>query len=1034
MEQLYANSCFEQWKEPSYFEEMRNPNGSQRDAPVTVTFPIPRKAARKLRTMAVSRDRRLLDLGVLAVQINEGESIVLGIKLGKQKIKNTEASSEKLRGNARRGRVHKKPSNCRNVATIHHMPDVCSSKFANNLETAPSVEAVSGRNDLVRKKVSLQEREMSRSDIILDEPSNNSCKFRELSHFTTGSFAMGVSLNGQSSSLKLSEYQNKTQNTSNNTVDKSLKSQGSNTQQTNERLSNSPANITSRNVSVESLPSAAQNLSSPISQRAYSASPISDTSSTSSEENFDIQHDLLIYNCFVDRSKYSAVDMLKELAASHASRKSTTGHAGKKVKLTAVNAKPKEGKSLLYPSGDGSNNVKSKISSYRDHVKNIRCNSLTSPTTCISTVNSASKVPTTENKKTSGLQNSGRTVEKAANVETRPETKVAPPFPHRTTLSKPSTASQTKRIKVNPRETAVYHGGRKVLWSSTNVFPRCASSSADFPDTCTLPQSKSSSDRQVSSLSNASSLTSCAASFSDTIMSTATSTNCSNQKSNLKPLKHELVDEKNTLQSDSKTSVVVTGSSSLSVHCQQSLPVQNTSCWAATSARSACIPGITNFVQTEASSTTIVQNLTIARPVVSSTISVAGTNTHTTWSNQQVSPTYFVGAQGQYGIYSALYSSDCSNNQHGPQSVAAAYVYPVSFIYPYLAMAQANPQKSLQNETVEKEKLEAKQSETPSTGNSQIKNVENTEKSTTKVESMTTTAVPAQTQFIDLASSMRYCQLSLLPYRSRMQALPSCNLPILHALCTSSVSTTSATSTDVTSSVVSSESAVKLSGSKASVNSHSGEPSLHKPDISEENSLLSSYSKKMQIMDFSKKTPNNKLSQQIEQQINLQEKSLKEPSTSDRQSVIVSASDKKNYDHKNKIQSPSGNLPSVCKHSVDGSEIKNSDSVFCQSSSQNVIHFASFQQDQLGHIDDGGGGVEDNNIINGPIPVRLQSSIGESPPKLSFIHDSSIACVNVGNSNGIGGSSGSSSGARRLSSQLDSVGHPAKRRKSKKSL
>ena len=101
---------------------MRNPSGSYRDAPLTVSFPVPKKAASKLRSLAISKDRRLLDLGVLAVQINEGESIVLGIKLGRRRLKKTEVESDKLRGNSSAGRVAKGRSTCRNVATIHHMP------------------------------------------------------------------------------------------------------------------------------------------------------------------------------------------------------------------------------------------------------------------------------------------------------------------------------------------------------------------------------------------------------------------------------------------------------------------------------------------------------------------------------------------------------------------------------------------------------------------------------------------------------------------------------------------------------------------------------------------------------------------------------------------------------------------------------------------------------------------------------------------------------------------------------------------------
>lgn len=111
----------------------------------------------------------------------------------------------------------------------------------------------------------------------------------------------------------------------------------------------------------------------------------------------------MIYNCFVDRSKYSVVDMLKELVVSYISRNSIIGYVGKKVKLIVVNVKLKEGKSLLYLLGDGSNNVKLKILSYCDYVKNIRCNFFIFSTICILIVNFVLKVLIIENKKISGF-------------------------------------------------------------------------------------------------------------------------------------------------------------------------------------------------------------------------------------------------------------------------------------------------------------------------------------------------------------------------------------------------------------------------------------------------------------------------------------------------------------------------------------------------------------------------------------------------------------------------------------------------------
>lgn len=60
---------------------------TNRARPVTVNFPLPRKAVSKLRALAIGKDPRLLDLGVLAVQISDDESVVLGIELDKAKKK-----------------------------------------------------------------------------------------------------------------------------------------------------------------------------------------------------------------------------------------------------------------------------------------------------------------------------------------------------------------------------------------------------------------------------------------------------------------------------------------------------------------------------------------------------------------------------------------------------------------------------------------------------------------------------------------------------------------------------------------------------------------------------------------------------------------------------------------------------------------------------------------------------------------------------------------------------------------------------------
>ncbi|XP_074635372.1 uncharacterized protein LOC141893837 [Acropora palmata] len=919
---------------------MRNPNGSQKDAPVTVSFPIPRKAASTLRRMAVSRDRRLLDLGVLAVQINEGESIVLGIKLGKQRIKTPETCSEKLRKNAKRGRVCKKPSNCRNVATIHHMPNVRSSKFDQNPESTAKIELILEGNEKVRKNTLRSEREIREGNLfrssnnILDTPQSDIPKS---SHFTT-SDSSEVPMNGQSSAAKLSEYQNEAHSNGSNTPDRSLKSgRSKNELQTTERQS--------CNASIESQASAAQTRSSPIYQRPYSVSPSSDTSSTSSEENFDIQHDNLIYNCFVDRSKYSAADMLKELAASHTRRKSTIVHSAEKRKPNTGISKSTTAKNLSHLSRDGDNNGKSKIcGSYRDHVKNIRCNSITSLVSSTSTVNSTLKIPVTHTEQTGGLQDSGSTIVKS---------EITQAMSHHSTLSKQTIASQTKILKLNSSETAIYHAGRKVLWSSSNAFPQSSTSPAHSTDmflqlSCTSSKPDSCLSNSVKTIAKPNCLTSCAATCNGTIKSSVCSTNCSDQKSDVK--QPELVDDGDTLHSNSQTVVICTGGDSV----PESLAVQITSTCATVSTKSECIPGKITFVPSESSSMTVVKNLTMARPAISATVAVAGTNTHTTWSNQQVSPTYIVGAQGQYGIYSTLYSSECNNNQLGQQSVAAAYVYPVSFLYPYLAMAQANGQNSVQNDIVDKQKVVI-QSVTSSSETSLLTNKEDSKKcseTTGNLDSMPSGAVPAQTQFIDLASSMRYWQQLNLLYPARMQALSSANLSTNNAVCTSSVNTTSATFTDVTKSVSSTASAI-LCGTNTATNSNKS-----------------------------------------------------------------AAWDDESWDDKRKTKSLPGKL--LCQQDLNENGAKHSDPALSQLSCNHEITSV----DRVRHTEDHAN--ESEKVVEASVPVFT-----ETPPKLNFIHDSSIACVNVGNSSAF---SGSHPAARKSANQMESASHPAKRKKLKKSL
>ena len=989
---------------------MRVPSGSQRDAPVTVTFPIPRKAASKLRTMAVSRDRRLLDLGVLAVQINEGESIVLGIKLGKKRIKNTEGNSEKLRGNASRGRV-KKPSTCRNLATIHHMPNVSSAKSPHNLQAVQTANFSSESGVEKRKRTAqphgdfLGNNLFSNSSKTVGNPSNNSGKFRVSDFCASGQ----SKINGQLSSAKLSAHQNnKRQNNSNYAVNES---QGSNAQQAVENPSESPAMITSRTASVESYYSAAQTLSSPSSQRAYSASPSSDTSSASSEENFDIEHDQLIYSCFVDKTKYSAADVLKELAKTHAAKKSTSGNkVPRAVKSSAATTKSSTGGNcLLYTSTGFDNNGRSRIpGSYRDHVKNIRCNSLTTVMNCTSSVNSTLKLPVTSTDQVLGFQN-----EKPLNFGDEIHNELTQHSSHRIALSKPSTASQTKSMKTSTSKPGMYCSGRKVLWSSSNAFPRHTTSSAHFPihkSNASFPELNSPSSKNGANLHSQvqeTSSTASAALCSDASKSAPTDTQCGIHKLN-RLLGKDLVNESGATQLDSKT--VRARIPSLSLDSKESVRMQNPSPSTTASTSSIFIPVASNIVQTESTSTTAVENLTMQRPTVSAPVVVAGTNTQTTWSNQQVSPTYFVGAQGQYGIYSALYSPDVNKNQLGQQAVAAAYplnyVYPLSFVYPYLAMAQANRVKSLQSDKGE-----------PQNGNSEVMqpnaltNTTNagpggdvkelTGTTAANLQLTSSTVTPSQTQFIDLASSMRYWQQLSLLYRSGL-ALASCNLSNISAMSSSQVSgTATATSTD---SVKSAESPVTVAGSNTPLMSNSEELSFCKPEISQGNSSHESHAEKMQANDLSKENAYSQLLQHVKPEIILEEENgLKDKDTNDRPSVIVASSCKEKWDSASEAQTSPVKLPS--KQETDDNGTKSSNSILCQPSSAQEMGPASFYGDRLRHIDDDGDGD-----MEGSMPAGR--SLYGSPPKLSFIHDSSIACVNVGNSNGFGGI-GSYTGARR---------------------
>lgn len=1017
--------------------KMRNPLGSHRDAPVTVSFPVPKKAASQLRTLAISKDRRLLDLGVLAVQINEGESIVLGIKLGRQRLKKTEVDSDKLRGTTSAGRVAKRHSTYRNAATIHHLP--AASTQAQRLPVVQNSPLPSENVEENSRKRAMQPDGDVMADELFsvlykgrtaDKPSNDS-KFR-VSGYTDPS-VLSVNTDEQSSStgtcsLPKKLRANKPRSSGSLVSERSFvgmeSSMQTSTQLEVRKSAQTPPSpkaarlVTGQNDS--SLP-AARRLSSPASQRDFSASPGSDTSTTSSEEMLDAQQ--LIYNCFVDRSKYSAADMLKQLAEAHAGKKETTDatttnvnvlpHAVKTSTTTARSVSRSNSLSEL-PKILGNSKRPAIPGSYREHVKNIRCNSLTSLTTSTSTVNSALRAPTSTTEQTLGFQNCSTNIEKSSGFGDR-KLNTQHTITH-ISQSKPSTVSQSKSITTGSNQTATYHRGRKVLWSSANIFPNSSKLSPNLlinKASITFPQVSSTSQESVTSLSQvqeSASSPSCMKNDTaicnkgvksipnDTHFSILTSNKLSGQ---------ELVDECRMMQSDSKTVIVKTPS--LSFDSQEAVTVSDTgSSHGTVSASSPCVPGITSIVQTEnQASKQFVQNLTLARSTLApATVVLAGTNTQTTWSNQQVSPTYFVGAQAQYGIYPTLYSTDVNKNQLGQQAVTATYplnyVYPISFVYPYLSMAQASSLKNASTEKVQQQKEEEVVKSDASGVDEAFKVYEGkTEPGTiaqtasgnvVTVESTTTSTAPVQTQFIDLASSMRYWQQLNLLYRTRWQALASANLSNVAAVGSSlqtNVATTVSSTADHSSSTV-------TNGKTTAVNSHSDEQSFSKLEISESSpSIDFNTGKDKPTNDLRAEKPCSESLRRTKPEIKSEGENYSKDPSSDRPSVIVTAACSDGTVELPKSSALDIKMQLKQKEFDDQAlqELKerrvvlNSVSYETSSTSADEMHSPRLDCNQLRNM------AAEN--------LRRRNFLG-SAPKLSFVHDSTIARVNVGNSNGNG--------------------------------
>lgn len=1011
---------------------MRNPSSAHRDAPVTVSFPVPKKAASKLRSLAISKDRRLLDLGVLAVQINEGESIVLGIKLGRRRLKKTEVDSDKLRGNSSAGRVTKRHSTCRNVGTIHHMPAAISQ--AHSLSATKIAPSSSGNDDENSSKRTAQpDGDVLPNELFnglspgrTDDKPSNDCRFR-VSDYTTSFDASVLSLNGQSNSSLVKETRPTKQRTSSSyATERSFFSTESSLQKLAQGVGHTkeqtppivnpvlmkPARLVSGNES--NLP-AVRRLSSPASQRACSASPGSDTSSTSSEENLDAQQ--LIYSCFVDRSKYSAADMLKQLAEAHAGKnKDSTDTIATNTSALPLTVKPsdtttKSSSCTSFLSEQPrlvENSQRPAVpGSYREHVKNIRCNSLTSLTTSTSTVSSTLKTPTGANEQPLGFESCSSNVEKSLGFrERKPMTEDA--MAH-LKQSKPSTAPQIKNMKTGSTQTPAYRGGRKVLWSSSNAFPRNTNLSSPLQvdkTTTTFPQVKSPSSKSLtlnSQVREATTPPSCMKSGEAM---------CKDMAKSIPNEPHFSFHTSNKVsQNDSKTVIVRTPS--VLFDSQESVTLSDTSSsQVAASTSSPCDPGLTDISLKESQGTNqLVQNLTLARSTLPpATVVLAGTNTQTTWSNQQVSPTYFVGAQAQYGIYPALYSTDVNNNQLGQQAVTATYplnyVYPISFVYPYLSMAQAN---SVKNVNIDKLKQQKQDTETVKSDSSVVDTaskeyVAKSEAEVTtqtasgnmlkpqSIQSTTTSSTsPVQTQFIDLASSMRYWQQLSLLYRSRWQALASSNLSNV-ATVTSSQANAAASVTSIADDSLSSV----VNGETTVMRSNLEQQSFPQLDISQANPAKDLHSENHKpTSELCVENPCSEMLQRVKPEINSEAQNLKDM-TSDRPSVIVTAACKDGTAEASK--SSSLEVKMQCKREeFDSRELQNrnerrtilnSVSYGASSSSEQEISPPRLHHnDKLRHM-----GEDDTG----------RRSFHSSTPKLSFIHDSSIACVNVGNSNGNG--------------------------------
>ena len=998
---------------------MKYCKGNPREAPVTVKFPIPRAAAEKLRTLAVSKDRRLLDLGVLAVQISEGESIVLGINIGKQVTRKTEVNNEKLRGNSRRGRVSKKFSTCRNVATIHHRPSV-DKLHAAHMESSEVKTGVK-RSTTEKSRATVRSR-LNHGVVTCANNKPSDGEMFPLSSHTT-SYVKELSLCEQrnliSHKFKPNRVQQSgvTEGAATFTRSPGLTAADDSNERekinSNERRSSpiSPmAEVlagTTHNVAMGS-----QTLSSPRSQRVRTTSSGSDSSSISSEENFDTHQ--LVYSCFVDRSKYSAADMLKQLANSHICKGGASGTGkvkgttvlGKVSTVTTVPSSTKPSNPSASPTDTFNYESSSAIKgSYRAHLKRIRNTSvavLTSSATAVASISVDPKFSSEHHAIPASL----------GCCSTSSFTKTSAIATSDTSTSQIVWQSKGLSISTNTTPAKVSLSNscngkvREVLWSSANVLSNHASKNPHktsqervevSSSLATAPNSLRATDSCISEIQTAS-LCCNGDDSSVTMHSTIKSQSVASAGN------RQSVSGKGTLfvatVADQSSKTNMTSSSASSTVNDSKLTADGYKLFnPCTSSNSTSVTETRNSVQVCGTGASLPQSSVDSKSSLIAADAVAGTNTQTTWTSQQVSPTYVVGAaQAQFGIYPAVYQTNLSTNKPDQQTSLTTYpvnyVYPVSFVYPYLAVAQRNNVVKADNGGVGKqqEKLEPQLTtvpdKPPDTGESKTK--ESASQAVVTSTQTTSIVVPTQTQFIDLASSMRYWQQLSLLCRSRWQAVATGNVSSAtqsHNASDAKMVGTSGTETKVI-----------VVNQDTNVNSLELKSGHHLPtkwsaseaNLSEYSSVGDKNNDSESAETFSKLHPN------VKTDVGAINGRGAEDTATDRPSVIVSNS----YQYNN------------------AGFVKPTESSVCNVGKIDAPNHGDVHMSSPGSVPSPAVKLGDMiDQLERKTPVEVKQTLS-CPPQLSFIHDSAIACVNVGSNNNL---SVSNYGANKKTGNVEHV-------------